>query len=110
MRKPDKFIIVDGILAQAADGNAHALVAVDVGPDLRPVILVKVFDELSRRQRQTGLLRKASVAFEGGDQLLFGRVLSELDEDGGRMAVEHRHAQALAGKLRASAFTICPPS
>ena len=39
----------------------------------------------------------ARVVHETVDELLLGRVLPEIDEHGGRVTVEHRHADALRG-------------
>ena len=47
---------------EAADGDGHAAVALDVEPRLRPVVRVQVDDRGRRRDRQPELLRPAAEA------------------------------------------------
>lgn len=49
--------IEDGVLAQTADGNAHAALVIHVKLDLRAVLLSEVLDEVLRRVRQAELGR-----------------------------------------------------
>ena len=53
VRKPHKFVVEDGVLAQSAERYAHAAVQIAVQTRLRTVVLVEIRDELLRRMRQT---------------------------------------------------------
>ena len=100
MRKSHKFIIVDTVFSDSADRDAHALIAVYIRFDLRPIIFGKVFDKLLRRHRQLFVLREAMVAYKLFDQLLFGRFFSEFDKNCRSMSVQYRYTQTLTGDFR----------
>ena len=95
MRQSHELPIEDGILTQAADGDAHAAFVIHILLDLRAIVFGQVLDELLRGVRQTQLGGLAGITHQTVDELLLGRILAEIDEHGGGVAVEHGHTDAL---------------
>ena len=91
--------IEDGVLAQSADGNAHAALVIYVELDLRAVVLGEVLDEVLRRVRQAELGRLGGVVHQTINELFLGGLLAEVQEHGGGVAVEHGHADTLGRDL-----------
>ena len=100
MSQANELPIENGILTQTADGNTHATLVIHVLLDLRTIIVGQVLDELLRRMRQSKLGSLARVVDQAIDELFLGRVLAEVDEHGGGVTVEHRHANALRRDLQ----------
>ena len=62
VRETGKFVVKQWILAQAANGDAHAMANFSVENRLGPVVFGKIGQERGRSGGQLGLLRVHSVA------------------------------------------------
>ena len=99
MRQADELPVKERILAKATDGDAKASLEIHIQGYLRTVVLCQVLNELLRRRGKRKFLGQAPERFHRFNQLLFGRLLSEIDKDSRRMSVQNRNTDALGGNL-----------
>ena len=95
MRQADKLIIVQCVLAQTANGDAHAAFEVAVQLGLRTIVFFKIGQELFGSARQVQFLRKSLKVSPALNDLLFGRFFLKVHKDCGGVTVQYRYADAL---------------
>ena len=91
----DELPVINGVLTETADRDAHAVLVVHVEGNLWTIVLLEVLDELLRCRRQLKLLWLTAVAAECLDELFLRRLLMELDENRRGVTVQNRYTDAL---------------
>ena len=104
MGQSDKLVIEHCIFSQTSDRYAHSTLVVHILCYLWTVVLFKVLDKLLRSTRKFCFLWESLECYKFLDQLLFCRLLLEVDEYCCCMSVQNRYTHTLACDLRKLCF------
>ena len=96
MRETYELIVVNGVLTESANGNAHSAVNVTVKCRLRTVILFKIGDKLLGSMRKLHLLRLSAEGPPSLKDLLLGGLILKSYENSRSVSVGNGNTNALS--------------